>query len=64
MANTIKPFKIAVLDLEIEALKAKLVVSTFPKEASFSNNLDYGVPLSGWPTIGGTALIGAPRKRN
>ena len=45
MANAIKPFKITVPDSEIEALKAKLAVSTFPKEVSFSSNWDYGVPL-------------------
>lgn len=45
MTNAIKPFKIAVPESEIEALKAKLAVSTFPKEVSFSSNWDYGVPL-------------------
>ena len=46
MAPEIKPYKIAVPDKALELVKAKLESSTFFDEVDFSDNWDYGVPLS------------------
>ncbi|KAK7699389.1 hypothetical protein SLS64_011685 [Diaporthe eres] len=44
MAN-IKPFKIAVPDADIEKLKAKLSLATFPQDVDMSDSWSYGAPL-------------------
>lgn len=44
MAN-IKAFKIAVPDAEIEKLKAKLSLTTFPGDVEMSDSWSYGAPL-------------------
>lgn len=42
----IKPFQIAVPDSAIASLKAKLAAATFPAEVDFTDDWDYGAPLS------------------
>ncbi|KAG6354055.1 hypothetical protein INS49_005026 [Diaporthe citri] len=44
MAN-IKPFKIAVPDADIEKLKTKLSLATFPQDVEMSDSWSYGTPL-------------------
>lgn len=44
MAN-IKPFKIAVPDGDIEKLKTKLSLATFPQDVDMSDSWSYGTPL-------------------
>lgn len=44
--SAIKPFKIAVPDADIEALKKRLELSAFPDDFDFSENWNYGVPLA------------------
>lgn len=44
MAN-IRPFKIDIPDAELEKLKAKLSLATFPNEVLFSDDPKYGAPL-------------------
>lgn len=44
MAN-IKPFKIAVPDAELEKLKTKLSLATFPQDVEMSDSWSYGTPL-------------------
>lgn len=44
MAN-IKPFKIAVPDADIEKLKTKLSLATFPQDVDMSDSWSYGTPL-------------------
>ncbi|KAJ0115707.1 epoxide hydrolase [Diaporthe amygdali] len=44
MAN-IKPFKIAVPDAEIDKLKTKLSLATFPQDVDMSESWSYGTPL-------------------
>lgn len=44
MAN-IKPFKIDVSDAEIEKLKTKLSLATFPEDVEMSESWSYGTPL-------------------
>ncbi|KAK4041613.1 Alpha/Beta hydrolase protein [Parachaetomium inaequale] len=45
MAN-IQPFKIEVPNTELEKLKTKLSLATYPEEVSFSDDPKYGTPLS------------------
>lgn len=42
----IKPFQIAVPDSALASLKAKLDAATFPTEVDFTDDWDYGAPLS------------------
>lgn len=44
MAN-IKPFKIAVPDADIDKLKTKLSLATFPQDVDMSESWSYGTPL-------------------
>lgn len=44
MAN-IKPYKIAVPDADIEKLKTKLSLATFPQDVEMSDSWSYGTPL-------------------
>ncbi|KAI0122297.1 epoxide hydrolase 1 [Daldinia grandis] len=41
----VEPFRIAVPDQAIETLKAKLALTTFPRETTFSNDSNYGARL-------------------
>ncbi|KAL2208371.1 alpha/beta-hydrolase [Sarocladium strictum] len=43
---TIKPYKIAVPDSALETLHTKLTHATFPNPVDFSDNWDYGSPLT------------------
>lgn len=42
---SIQPFKIAVPDKNIERLKSKLSLTTFPQDVEYSDSWEYGVPL-------------------
>lgn len=42
---SIKPFKIAVPDSDIQRLKQKLSAATFPEDVEYSDSWDYGAPL-------------------
>ena len=42
----IKPFKISVLDADIQLVKQKLSLATFPDQVDFSEDWAYGAPLS------------------
>lgn len=42
---SIKPFKISVPDSDIERLKTKLALTTFPQDVDFSDSWNYGAPL-------------------
>lgn len=46
MPSEIKPFKIAVPDSALDSLKTKLASATFPADVDFSDDWDYGSPLS------------------
>ncbi|KAF5012683.1 hypothetical protein FDECE_1314 [Fusarium decemcellulare] len=46
MASDIKPFKIQVSDSELDSLKNKLSNSSFTSEVDFSDDWNYGTPLS------------------
>lgn len=46
MSGEIKPFKIAVPDSAIKQLKDKLSGARFPDEVNFSDDWNYGAPLS------------------
>lgn len=41
----VTPFKISVPDADIERLKQKLSLATFPQDVDFSDSWDYGAPL-------------------
>lgn len=41
----VTPFKISVPDSDIERLKQKLSLTTFPQDVDFSDSWDYGAPL-------------------
>lgn len=43
--SSIKPFQISVSDSDIDRLKQKLSLTTFPQDVDFSNSWDYGAPL-------------------
>ncbi|KAI1374527.1 epoxide hydrolase 1 [Hypoxylon crocopeplum] len=43
--SQIKPYKIAVPDAALERLRAKLALTTLPRETAFSNDGNYGAPL-------------------
>lgn len=45
MASSIQPFHISVPDSDIERLKQKLSLTTFPQDVDFSDSWDYGAPL-------------------
>ncbi|KAI0180989.1 alpha/beta-hydrolase [Hypoxylon sp. FL1284] len=45
-APAVLPYKIAVPDAALERLQAKLELTTFPRETEFSDDWDYGAPLS------------------
>jgi hypothetical protein len=45
MAN-IQPFEIEIPDTQLDTLKRKLSLATFPDEVSFSNDPKYGTPLN------------------
>lgn len=42
---SVKPFKISVPDSDIDRLKQKLSLATFPQDVDFSGSWDYGAPL-------------------
>lgn len=46
MANDIKPFQISVADAELKQLKDKLGAATFTNRVDFSDDWNYGSPLS------------------
>lgn len=46
MANDIKPFKIAVPDAAIDSLKSKLADASFADPVEFSDDWNYGSPLT------------------
>ena len=46
MSAEAKPFKIAVPDSALKLLRNKLAASTFTEEVEFSDDWDYGAPLS------------------
>jgi hypothetical protein len=45
MGSAIKPYTIAVSDSAIDRLKARLSLTAFPGETTFSNDSKYGAPL-------------------
>ncbi|KAK0391537.1 hypothetical protein NLU13_1037 [Sarocladium strictum] len=46
MASVVKPYKISVPDSALEILRKKLSLATFPNSVDFSDDWDYGAPLS------------------
>lgn len=44
--SQVKPFRIAVPDSSLQLLKDKLAASTFTQDVEFSDDWDYGAPLS------------------
>lgn len=46
MADQIQPYSIAVLDSALDSLKSKLDAATFPNEQAFTDNWEYGSPLT------------------
>jgi hypothetical protein len=46
MAQDVAPFSISVPDSALELLKNKLSLATFPSEADFSDDWNYGTSLS------------------
>jgi hypothetical protein len=45
MSSNIKPYHIAIPNLDIERLMAKLSLANFPGETAFSEDQEYGAPL-------------------
>lgn len=46
MAPDIKPFQVSVPDSALKLVKDKLALATFPEEVEFSDDWNYGTPLS------------------
>jgi hypothetical protein len=46
MSSKISPFKVAVPESKLEAVQKKLDGATFPAQVDFSDDWNYGVPLS------------------
>lgn len=46
MASVVKPYNISVPDSALEILRKKLSLATFPNSVDFSDDWDYGAPLS------------------